>query len=121
MSSIDSAYNIPSDLLVTAYALHRPDGQWSVMLINKDHDHPHRVRVLFHDSGGNQDTSFVGKVTMITFGKEQYQWYPGRKKGYAAPDGPPEISELESGRSAEYNLPAASVAVLRGTLGVPGS
>jgi hypothetical protein len=24
-----------------AYAALRPDGQWSVMLINKDYDHPH--------------------------------------------------------------------------------
>jgi len=108
-------------VLVTAYALHRPDGQWSLMLINKDHDHPHRARVLFHDSGDHQDISFVGKVTMITFGKEQYEWHPGRRKGYAEPDGPPVTSEIKGERSTEYNLPAASVTVLRGTLGVPGS
>ena len=29
-------------VLVTAYPLQRPDGQWSVMLVNKDHDHSHR-------------------------------------------------------------------------------
>jgi hypothetical protein len=91
------------------------------MLINKDHDHPHRARVLFHDSGDHQDISFVGKVTMITFGKEQYEWHPGRRKGYAEPDGPPVTSEIKGERSTEYNLPAASVTVLRGTLGVPGS
>jgi hypothetical protein len=108
-------------VLVTAYALHRPDGQWSLMLINKDHDHPQKVRVLFHDSDGHEDTSFVGKVTMITFGKKQYEWHPDRKKGHAAPDGPPATSALKAGQGAEYNLPAASVTVLRGTLGVPGS
>ena len=108
-------------VLVTAYALHRPDGQWSLMLINKDHDHPYRARVLFHDSGDHQDISFVGKVTIITFGKEQYEWHPDRKKGYAEPDGPPVTSEIKAERSTEYNLPAASVTVLRGTLGVPGS
>jgi hypothetical protein len=107
-------------VLVTAYALHRPDGQWSLMLINKDHDHPQKVRVLFHDSDGHEDTSFVGKVTMITFGKEQYEWHPDRKKGHAAPDGPPATSALK-GQGTEYNLPPASVTVLRGTLGVPGS
>jgi hypothetical protein len=108
-------------VLVTAYALHRPDGQWSLMLINKDHDHPHEVRVLFHDCGGHQDTSFVGKVTMITFGKEQYQWHPDRKKGHAEPDGPPTTLMLSGQQGTKYNLPAASVTVLRGTLGVPGS
>jgi F5/8 type C domain len=108
-------------VLVTAYALHRPDGQWSLMLINKDHDHPHPVRIYFHDSDRNQDTSFGGKVTMIAFGKEQYAWHPDRRRGYAEPDGPPATSELKSGRGTEYNLPAASVTVLRGTIGVPGS
>jgi hypothetical protein len=108
-------------VLVTAYALHRPDGQWSLMLINKDHDHPHQVRVLFHDSGGHPDTSFVGKVTMVTFGKEQYEWHPDRKKGHAEPDGPPATLTLSGQQGTKYNLPAASITVLRGTLDVPGS
>jgi hypothetical protein len=108
-------------VLVTAYALHRPDGQWSLMLINKDHDHPHQVRVLFHDSGGHQDASFVGRVTMITFGKEQYEWHPDRKRGHAEPDGPSATLTLSGQQGTKYNLPAASVTVLRGTLGVPGS
>ena len=108
-------------VLVTAYALHRPDGQWSLMLINKDHDHPHQVRVLFHDSGGHADASFVGMVTMITFGKEQYQWHPDRKKGHAEPDGPPATLTLSGQQGTKYNLPAASITVLRGTLGFPGS
>jgi F5/8 type C domain len=105
-------------VLVTAYALRRPDGQWALMLINKDHDHPHPVRVLFRDSGRPQDTSFVGKVTMITFGKKQYQWHPDRKKGHAEPDGPPATSALQAGQGTEYDLPAASITVLRGMLGV---
>ena len=100
--------------LVTAYALHRPDGQWSVMLINKDYDHPHQVRIAFHDADGKRDSSFTGPVTMITFGREQYQWHPDRKKGYADPDGPPAISELKGEEGTSYNLPAASLTVLRG-------
>jgi hypothetical protein len=108
-------------VLVTAYALHRPDGQWSLMLINKDHDHPQQVRVLFHDSDVHQNATFVGKVTMITFGKEQYEWHPDRKKGHAEPDGPPATLTLSGEHGTKYNLPAASVTVLRGTLGVPGS
>ncbi len=108
-------------VLVTAYALHRPDGQWSLLLINKDRDHPHPVHIRFHDSKDQQDTSFVGKVTMITFGKAQYQWHPDRKMGHAEPDGPPAPSALKVGQGTEYSLPAASLTVLRGTLGVPGS
>jgi hypothetical protein len=103
-------------LLVTAYPLQRPDGQWSLMLINKDHDYPHRVRIVFHDADSNRDTLFLGPVAMITFGKAQYQWHAATKKGYADPDGPPATSQLTGGENAQYNLPAASVTVLRGRL-----
>ena len=108
-------------VLVTAYALHRPDGQWSLMLVNKDRDHPHPVRVVFQDAAGHKRMSFTGEVTMITFGKEQYVWHPARKKGHADPDGPPATSTLSGQQGTTYNLPAASVTVLRGSIGVPGS
>ena len=103
-------------VLVTAYALHRPDDQWSVMLINKDHDHAHEVRIAFHDADGKRDSAFSGQVTVITFGKEQYQWHPARKKGYADPDGPPLTSQVNGEESTRYTLPAASVTVIRGRL-----
>jgi len=103
-------------LLVTSYALERPDGQWSLMLINKDRDHAHQVRITFHDVEANRDQSFHGPVTMITFGKEQYQWHAARKKGHADPDGPPSTSTLTGSESTLYNLPAASLTVLRGRL-----
>jgi hypothetical protein len=103
--------------LVTAYALHRPDGQWSLMLINKDRDHPHQVRITFHDGDHGADSTFVAPVAMITFGKEQYQWHPARKKGHADPDGPAVTSQLDGKKNAFYNLPAASLTVFRGQLG----
>jgi hypothetical protein len=104
------------NVLVTAYALHRPDGQWSLMLINKDYDHAHQVRIAFHDANGNQVQSFAGPVTEITFGKAQYQWHPGRKRGYADPDGPAATSTIEGEENTLYTLPAASLTVLRGKL-----
>jgi hypothetical protein len=101
-------------LLVTAYALKRPDGQWSLMLINKDYDNPHPIHIVFHDGDSNRDQSFAGPVTMITFGKAQYQWHPDRKKGHADPDGPPTTSRLVGSEKTQYSLPAASVTILRG-------
>jgi F5/8 type C domain len=104
-------------VLVTAYALLRPDGQWSLMLVNKDHDNPHKVRISFHDGDANADRSFAGPVTMITFGKAQYQWHSARKEGYADPDGPPAKSTATGGADALYTLPPASLTVLRGRVG----
>jgi len=101
-------------VLVTAYALLRPDGQWALMLINKDYGQPHQVRVVFHDAQSNRDDTFAGPVTMITFGKAQYQWHPDRKRGYADPDRPPVKSTLTGSPDRLYALPAASLTILRG-------
>ena len=103
-------------ILVTAYALKRPDGQWSVMIINKDYDHAQSVRIVFRDAESHRDSGFSGPVTMITFGKERYQWHPARKKGYADPDGPSQRSELKGEQGSQYLLPPASITVFRGHL-----
>jgi hypothetical protein len=102
------------NVLVTAYPLQRPDGQWAIMLINKDHDNPDPVRIVFHDADNDKELTLHGRVTSITFGKAQYQWHPERKKGYADPDGPPVRSELTAGKETLYNLPAASLTIVRG-------
>jgi len=101
-------------ILVTAYALQRPDGQWSLMLINKDYEHAHLVRLSFHDEDSHRDRFLSGPVTMITFGKAQYQWHADRKRGHADPDGPPIASTLTADENTRYNLSAASLTVVRG-------
>lgn len=108
-------------VLVTAYAVLRPDRQWSLLIVNKDHDNAHPVRVLFADEDAKADSAFTGAVTLITFGKAQYQWHPNRKLGYAEPNGPAATSSFQAPANAIYTLPPASVTVLRGKLGVlPG-
>jgi hypothetical protein len=86
------------------------------MLINKDHDNAHPVRISFSDGESGKPKAFSGPVTVITFGKAQYKWHPDRKKGHADPDNPPVKSTVDGGQSTTYNLPAASLTVLRGTL-----
>ena len=102
--------------LVTAYALQRPDQQWALLLINKDHDHPHPVRVVFQDNDDKRQHAFAGTVDSISFGREQYQWHPARKNGYADPNKPPAKASVNAGNATVYTLPAASVTVLRGHL-----
>ena len=100
-------------VLVTAYSVLRPDGQWSLMLINKDYDNPHNISIHFHDDDSKKDRSFVGPVARITFGKEQYTWHSAMRDGYADPDGPALHSVLPGGQD-QFTLPAASMTVLRG-------
>jgi hypothetical protein len=106
---------------VTAYAVLRPDGQWSVLLVNKDHDHDHSVRIVFQDSESKKDSTFAGPVTMITFGKNQYLWHPARRNGYAEPDGPAATSTISGADDTRYTLSPASVTVLRGHIAARGA
>lgn len=103
-------------VLVTAYPVLRPDGQWSLLVINKDHDNEHPVRIQFHDDDAKDKLAFTGPVTMITFGKTQYVWHPNRKQGYADPDGPAATSTIQGTANTIYALPPASVTVLRGKI-----
>ena len=100
--------------LLTAYALQRPDGQWSLMIVNRDQMNPHSVKIEF--TGGKASSSFTGPVSMVTFGSEQYQWHPSEKGGHADPDGPAARSTVKGGPSAVYTMPKASITVLRGQI-----
>jgi hypothetical protein len=100
--------------LVTSYALHRPDGNWSLMLVNRDENNAHGVRVVFEDSTNGRKGSFSGPVAFVTFGSEQYEWKNDGANSYADPDGPPVGSTVEGAPQATFTLPRASVTVLRG-------
>lgn len=102
--------------LVTAYAVFRPDGQWSLMIVNKDQETPHSVRLAFHDATANADSQFAGPVDRITFGSEQYHWIAAPDGGSANPDGPAVRSQIAAGSTTTYTLPKASVTVLRGRI-----
>jgi hypothetical protein len=104
------------NLLVTAYAVERPDGQWSVMLINKDHDNGHAVKVTFANPETQHERFFSGQVDRITFGVDEYQWHADGANGRADPDGPPSKSTVAGSPGALYQLPKASITVLRGRI-----
>jgi len=103
-----------SHTLVTGYALLRPDGQWAVMLINKDQENPHEVHVVFEDKAANQTSGFEGPVNVVRFGADQYRWNPSETGGSADPDGPPLMFVVQADRNSIYELPKASVTILRG-------
>ncbi|MCU1298432.1 MAG: carbohydrate binding protein [Acidobacteriaceae bacterium] len=100
--------------LVTSYALHRPDGEWSLMLVNRDENNPHTIQVAFNDSKSKQSKYFSGPVRFATFGSEQYVWINDGQNSHADPDGPPVATMLQGGLQDTFTLPEASVTVLRG-------
>ncbi len=66
--------------LVTAYALQRPDGQWSLLVVNRDQQNAHTVRISFRDQAARGAASFAGPVQISTFGREQYHWQPAETR-----------------------------------------
>ena len=120
-AEVHQVYSAESDIkdnaghkLVTTYAVKRPDGQWALLIINKDQENPHVVKVKFHNAETEAITSFAGPVDVLTFGRAQYNWDPIRK--IADPDGPVAKSNVNAGTNTAFELPAASVVVLRGKI-----
>jgi hypothetical protein len=106
----DAAGNV----LVTSYAVYRPDGNWSIMLVNRDESNAHTVRVQFDDSKSKQSISFSNPVTLVTFGSEQYVWINDGPDSHADPDHAPVATTLTASPQSEFTLPKASITVLRG-------
>jgi hypothetical protein len=120
--------------LVTAYTVKRPDGKFALMAVNRDQQNAHRVRIAFAGES-DRSTSFAGPVEVSTFGSAQYQWHPAQtrfmahaensgertivatSKGWADPDGPIVHTKLSATKDTVYDLPAASVVVIRGNVG----
>jgi hypothetical protein len=102
------------NVLVTSYAVYRPDGDWSLMLVNRDETHPHNVRVQFEDSGGMRNAAFSGSVTVVYFGSEQYLWIDDGPNSHAEPDHPPVATKVAATSETTFTLPKASITVLRG-------
>jgi hypothetical protein len=108
------------NVLVTSYAVRRPDGNWALMLVNRDQTNPHAVHVEFGDSDRKRRGFFHGKVTMVTFGSEQYVWQEAGVDSHADPDGPPVTTQVAANQYATFTLPKASVTILRGKVnGLP--
>jgi hypothetical protein len=105
--------------LVSAYAVHRPDGDWSLLIINKDQENSHSVKISFDDAAQPASGSFSGPLTVKTFGKAQYQWHPATLS--ADPDGPIASSNITADPNTNFDLPAASITILRGAVKWPVS
>jgi hypothetical protein len=103
------------------------------MAVNRDQQNAHKVRIAFNVSEDKANW-FFGPVEISTFGSGQYQWHPAQTRfmahaensgertivpasvGHADPDGPIARATLTPGKDTMYDLPAASVVVIRGNI-----
>src|SRR5262249_14869503 len=98
-------------------------------------DNEHSVKVAFAQVGDAGNRYFEGNVDRVVFGAAEYQWHPdpaaaepeppagrgggrGRQmNGHPDPDGPAAKSSVAaSGPDTMFQLPKASIIVLRGRI-----
>jgi F5/8 type C domain len=113
-SSSSDVKDAEGNLLVTSYSVYRPDGTWSIMLVNRDESNAHSVRIQFEDSKSERTATFSGPVTMVSFGSEQYVWIDDGPYSHADPDHAPVAAAVAATPQTEFTLPKASITVVRG-------
>jgi hypothetical protein len=102
----------PATPTVTAYSVQRGEGQYALLLFNKDATSERRVTIS-DNRGTSHPPLFPGKVDLIQYSRRQYQWHPAGARGFAEPDDQPEQRLSVDGR-AEFTLPSLSITVIRG-------
>ena len=98
--------------LITAYAVHRPDGLWSVLLINKDPKRTFPLTFVIKSAGGAR--SFEGPADIYQYSPRQYVL--GGSGGNPYPIKADEPEHQVTDASAPVSLPPYSLTIIRGKL-----
>jgi F5/8 type C domain len=106
------------DELITAYAVLRPDNQWSLLLINKDPVQTYQTTISFRKSVSGAVTRFTGQVDTYQYSRKQYVLGGPLDDPYPIKAEEPEHEVLQSfdPKSNVISLPAYSLTVIRGKL-----
>ncbi|HEY1975098.1 MAG TPA: discoidin domain-containing protein [Candidatus Baltobacteraceae bacterium] len=100
--------------LVTAYALKRPDGTWSILVVNKDT----ATRVFTVEFDGAQSRRhFAGTVHFADFGRHQFGWTGRNPADPPNPDlGVIHATRFKLNGSTRFAISPASLEVLSGKI-----
>ncbi|HSQ23229.1 MAG TPA: hypothetical protein VLN44_02405, partial [Pyrinomonadaceae bacterium] len=89
------------------------DGLWSLMLINKDPNLAHEVKIIFQD-GSRAHAGFASPIEVVQFSGLQYQLNSDRDQPKPIKSVAP--AHFTIGRTSAMSLPAYSLTVIRGKL-----
>jgi hypothetical protein len=101
---------------VSAYAVKRPDGQWALMLVNRDPSTAHVASLAFKDAAGHE-RGFAGPVTVWRYDRSRYVWKDAGEHSRPVKDLPP--PRLRQDGMKAVTLPPWSLTVVRGTISPP--
>jgi hypothetical protein len=111
-SAISTVKNKSGESIVTAYALMRPDGLWSLLLINKDPNRPYDVAVRFRNSRDKSVRGFGSPIDLFQFSGAQYQLNSDPDNPYPIKSKPP-AHVVIGNWNGKIHLPAYSLTVAR--------
>jgi hypothetical protein len=113
---VSDVRNARGEELITAYAVRRPDGLWSLLLINKDPKRAFQTNVRVRKASGF--VGFEGAVDIFQYSSKQYLLGGPADNPYPIRADKPEHRVIpSSGRKVmQISLPPYSLTVLRGAL-----
>jgi hypothetical protein len=97
--------------VLSAYPLRRPDGTWSVLLVNKD---TVARNVVIRFDGSGRPRHFVGTLDVAVFGEAQYGWAGNGPDDLPSPDRG--ITHMTIAARDRFIVPARSLEVIRGAI-----
>src|SRR5439155_7536538 len=100
--------------LVTAYAVHRPDDLWSVLLINKDPKRAFDVNLLFRNGGSEGARNFAGDLDVYQYSNKQYELGGPANNPYPVKAEEPEHRVIQT--FSRISLPPYSLTIIRGSV-----
>ncbi len=110
--------NASGEELITSYAVHRPDGLWSLLLINKDPKRSYETSVAFDNRPSGLAGRFAGPLDLFQYSSREYQLggtltnpYPVR-----ADDPKHQVVSSPFPKATAVTLPPYSLTVVRGRL-----
>jgi hypothetical protein len=112
--AVANVRNAKGEQLVTAYAVYRPDGLWSLLLINKDPDRDYNLRVIFRNGANKVTSGFSGQVDLYQFSGAQYELNNVTNDPFPIKAEPPQHTVSEGSEIGSFAIPAYSVTVIRG-------
>lgn len=98
--------------LLTAYAVYRPDGLWSLLIINKDSSRAYHLNLELLNESTGITRPLQAPIDLYQFSEEQYQLSADKSNPYPVRARPPTHQSLES--LTTVLLPSYSLTVIRG-------
>src|SRR4029077_11653615 len=99
--------------LVTAYAVHRPDGLWSLLLINKDRERSYLTTQIFRNDESGSIEGFAGQLDLYQYSRQQYVLGGPPNNPYPIKADEPEHKTITSLEATPISLPPYSLTVMR--------